>query len=223
MNQSQYTKYTKEENFNRDYYSNRSKYGGYYYTQSDKNEQSYRNQFYSEYSYAGSNNHSEYRDFYKARNTSKNKYSNQNSKYNQHQNPHKYEENFSSEDSKFHIYKDPYTGKYYKVFTGPNSEYETRKKYKNPYDEIYNNNTYSGDFYEDEVKVQVRHLVAIFTTILVGIIYFVNLSNKKKAWDNQAIMYKNQVYYPKNRDPIIDYMVKNQGHRYPKELYDKRV
>jgi hypothetical protein len=212
----------KEESYNRDYYSNRNKYGGYYYTQSDNKEQSYRNQYYSEYSYAGSDNHREFRDFYRTRTTTKDKYSSRNSQYYQYRNSHTYDESFSSKDGKFHIYKDPYTGKYYKVYTGSNSEYDARKKYKNPYDEIYNNNPYSGDFYEEEVKVEVRHLVAIFTTILVGIIYFMNLSNKKKAWDQQAIVYKNQVYYPKNKDPILDHMVKNKGHRYPRELYDKR-
>ncbi len=229
-----YNSYRNNQNYNQNSNSqnNSNNYNyqnGYYYSNSNSNNQSnYNNEYSYSHSYKNSNSYSDFKDFHRDRSDSSSShsghYNNKHSyKYRYSQsNQNTEKENFDPEN--FHIFRDPHTGKYYRVFVGRNTHFDPNNPYErksNPYEKIYNTDPYHDEENEQqEMKIEVRHLTVVFTTLLVGLIFFLNLNNKKKAWDQNALMYKNQVYYPKNKDPIIDYMVNTKGYKYPREIYD---
>ena len=120
------------------------------------------------------------------------------------------------------IYRDPYTGKYYRINPAHYSRYGHNNTYNNGhYYNIYNEpnknkyNSYSpyNDDYDDEEELSLglHHIAMVVAIVTSVIIYFLYRANKTII-DNKdnIIIYKNSVYYPTGSDPILTYRERTQ-------------
>ena len=196
--------YNTNANYNYDkgnaYNSERSNYRSQY---SNTNQSAYRNYSNKNY-YRRDNPHSE--GYYHEK-----KYSNSDYK----------EERKKSQDNRYDndkcfIYRDPYTGRYYKINPAYYSNFSHNSTYSNGnYDNIYkessknrynNYSPYNDDYdEEEELSLGLHHIAVAIIFVSCAIFYFVFHANKK-LHDNKdnVIIYKNSVYYPIGKDPILN-------------------
>lgn len=93
----------------------------------------------------------------------------------------------------------------------PNFDYTVHRSYSKKIDMHYAN--YDN---EDEINVKPKH---IFTIILTTIALFMFIRAIHKNTPEGPLIYKNTIYYPKNKDPIMADMIKNQGYIPPPDLF----
>lgn len=210
------------QNYSNNYYN---KYSGTYYSHSSTSYKSYNN-------YSQNRNHSNYKynyqhnqrndsqrnTYYYKSNTSHNWQSN---KFNQHENnQYKYEnhnEGYNNENIKSdrcYIYRDPYTGRYFRIY--PGRSYNQRNNPNNINHNYYSENTYKNrygsyspynDDYdaEEELSLNLRQIILIFIIASSTIFFFLYKANKKLLENkNNVILYKNSIYYPIDKDPLLD-------------------
>jgi hypothetical protein len=135
---------------------------------------------------------------------------------------YKYEEKYSYTNenvkpAKFIIFRDLRTGNYFRIrINKEDGQSETPRWRKEPIDD----HLYQKHYYDNDIRIEFRHLfvcIFIFATTIYFYIKLNRMNNYLK--DSNAIIYKNAIYYPKNRDPIIEDMVKNKGYTFPEDIY----
>jgi hypothetical protein len=169
----------------------------------------------------------DYKNFYY--HNPKGAYTNTNFNYkysNKDQTQYNKQENFSNnyegvKPSKYIIFRDPRTGNYFRIRVDKDENQSDSPRWqKEPIDD----HLYQKHYYENDIRIEFRHLFGllfIFGTTL----YFYSKLNRMDKYlkDSNAIIYKNAIYYPKNRDPIIEDMIKNKGYTFPDDIYSVKL
>jgi hypothetical protein len=216
------------QNHSNSYYN---KYSGTYYSHSSASNRSYnnysQNRNQSNYKY---NNQHNYRNDSKGNSYYYNGYTSDNWQSNgfyQHENnQYKYKnkndnEGYNNENIKSdrcYIYRDPYTGRYFKIYPGRSSNQRNNQNnmnydayseniYKEDHKNRYGNYSPYNDDYdaEEELSLNLRQIILIFILASSTIFYFIYKANKKLLENkNNVILYKNSIYYPIDKDPLLD-------------------
>jgi len=209
-------KKNKEQNY---YYNQNEFYKNMYNRGRTYNSTNYSRN-YQDYTYYSNQNYND--RFYYEKGEDKNNYKKRGSQsdfYNKNE-----REEFEYVD-RFYLYRDPYTGKFYRVRQRDVNNFSSRRSGKSSgpysvYDEVYNNKFEDErEDYEGELTVGVRHFIAILLVGLSIIFYVIITKTRREAWQQNAVIYKNTIYYPKNKDPIIEELVKKRGYVFPKEIF----
>jgi hypothetical protein len=124
---------------------------------------------------------------------------------------------WSPYNDSFYVFRDPNTGRIHKI------------KIQNTFYNIDNKNKDFNFYYEEELRTKKRFYYddyeeiqfgskekLTFIFIIITLVTFICIL-KTNPPNRNAILYKNTIYYPKNKDPIMTDLKKTQNFELPEE------